>query len=693
MMEAGSDYENYVSRFFNFYTNFISRGEYKYRERIKILPDLDNKILYIDFNDLVIYDGDLAITLSENPKILIKAAREAAYETLKIERPTEAVYIDKDEIYIALRGEDVGYGVKLREISSRYIGKLISIQGLLVKLSQLYSTPVKAVFRCGYCGYLKETEREFMGEPIKKPKWCDRENKRREFILVKENTIFTDVQYARIQERPDELPPGQIPRFLDIYLESPMIEKAYPGEYVRIIGILDIKAAGGRDKGYEFVLIANSIESLGKESIEVSLTKRDEEELKRMARDPSFYRKVLKSFAPSIYGYEKIKEALLLAIIGAEDKILPDGTKIRGKIHVLLVGDPGVAKSQLLKYAALLAPKGLYTSGRGSTAAGLTAAVLREPKGGMSLEAGAVVLADMGVCAIDEIDKMKPEDRVALHEAMEQLTVSISKGGIIATLNARTTILAAANPRHGRYNPNLMFNENVNLPTTLISRFDIIHVMRDIPDLDRDEKLIRHMVDARVGETVYEDIFDITFLKKYIIYAKRIKVSFEDEALEKLMNFYKNMRAKYSAEQETVTITPRQFEAFLRIAEASARAHLRNRVTIEDAEIAIEQMKRFLQTVAIDIETGEIDVTLIATGQPGRKASRVETIKMKLEELQRERGWEPIPKEEWIQKVISETHIKDVGVVETIIERLEREGVIYQPYPNKYSFTKLAHKK
>ena len=692
MSEFEEENKNYIHRFYDFFLNFQARGEYKYRDRIKVLPDKDEKVLYIDFNDLVFYDGELAVELSKNPKELLKAAQEAAFEALKIERPIEAESIDKEEIYIALRGEDVGHSIKLREISSKYVGKLISIQGLLVKLSQLYSTPVKAVYRCSQCGYKEEIKREFIGEKIRKPSWCKRENRRREFILVKEETVFTDVQFARIQERPEELPPGQIPRFIDIYLETPMVEKAYPGEYVRVVGILDLKESKSRDRGFEFVLLANNIESLGKENIEISLTRKDEEELRRLARSPDFYQKVLRSFAPSIYGYEVEKEALLLSLIGAEDRVLPDGTKIRGKIHVLLVGDPGVAKSQLLKYAAMLAPKGIYTSGRGSTAAGLTAAVLRDPGGGMSLEAGAVVLADMGVCAIDEIDKMRPEDRVALHEAMEQMTVSISKGGIIATLNARTTILAAANPKHGRYNPDLLFNDNINLPSTLISRFDIIHVMRDIPDIDRDEKLIRHMVDARLSERVYEDLYDILFLKKYIVYARKLRVSFDDRALERLMEFYKSMRAKYNIERENVPITPRQFEAFLRIAEASAKAHLRNRVTIEDAEIAIRQMTKFLHDVAMDLETGEIDATILYTGKPGRKASRPEIVKRIIEEMQRERNWEPIPKDEIIERVIRNTNIKEASEIEGILDRLDTEGVIYQPSPGKYSLVRIPRK-
>ncbi len=682
----------YEERLYNFFMNFRDRlsDEYKYRTRIFELPAQPRrfKLFNIDFGDLIIWDGELAVKLAEKPREMINAIQRAAHSVLTNIRPLDAEEIRPEEIHVAIRGEEAGKNLALREISSIHVGKLITVQGLLVKLSQVYLKMHKVVFQCPQCGEKEYRQVTSIGKDIDStPPKCTQCDTGRKMEIIDEESIYKDVQYARIQERPEELPPGQIPRFIEIQLEEPLIDVAYPGEYVRVVGVLDIvkTTSRSRTQRFQFQITALSMESLGKEAVEVELTKADIEYLRKLSMESDFYDRILRSFSPSIYGYKHIKEALLLAIIGSDEIVLPDGNRIRGKIHVLLVGDPGVAKSQLLKYAAAIAPKGIYTSGRGSTAAGLTAAVIKDPGGGMSLEAGAVVLADMGICAIDEIDKMRPEDRVAIHEAMEQLTVSVSKGGIIATLNARTTILAAANPRGGRYNPHILFTENINLPPTLISRFDIIHLMRDIPDPTRDKELVQHMVKAREEKDIYEDTFDPLFLKKYILYAKKLRPSFTREAYDELINFYLKQRAKYDPETEVMPITSRQFEALLRIAEASARAHLRERVTVEDAKIAINQLQKFLRDVAYDEETQEVDVTLVQAGVPGKKASKTETILRIIREMQREVEGNPIPEQDVIKRVMEKTRIKDQTEIERILERMHKEGIIYYPQPGMVS--------
>lgn len=697
-MSQDSRTEEIINKFYQFFLEYrdIQTGERKYRERIIELAGNPStyKFLNVDFVDIVVYDSSLALEISQNPWEMTPYMQVAAYEALKILQPIEAEKIRPDEIHIALRGEGAGEELKLRDVSSAYIGKLISVQGLLVKLSQVYTRVFEGVYKCSNCEGEIIIKTERTGEILKAPQYCPYENgKRRRFELVSGKSRYKDVQYARIQERPEELPPGQIPRFIDVILEEPLIDVAFPGDYVRIVGILDLEPSKTGDGRYQFKIVALSMESLGKEAVEISLTDKDIEKLKELGKDEGFYDRILDSFSPSIYGYKHIKEALLLAIIGASSRDLPDGTRIRGKIHILLLGDPGVAKSQLLKYAASIAPKGIYTSGRGATAAGLTAAVIKDQAGGMSLEAGAVVLADVGICAIDEIDKMKPEDRVAIHEAMEQMTVSVSKGGIVATLNARTTILAAANPKHGRYNPNISFIENINLPSTLISRFDIIHLMRDRPDPDRDKRLIEHMVETRTSQRPYEGIYDPLFLKKYILYARTIKPKLTEGASRKLMEFYRRMRLQYDEEYEAMPITPRQFEALLRISEASAKAHLREEITEEDAEIAINQVSRILRDVAVDVETGKIDVTLLTTGTAGKKASKTETILNVIREMDRESEGQQLYIDDVIQRVVQRTRIKDPVEVENIINRLADEGVLYKPHPNTIKLVRRTEKK
>ncbi len=674
------------ARILKFFKEFRDEHDrLKYVEMINALPALEDKVVKIDFNDLFYYERELAQELTENPFEFIDAAKTAVIEVLKVERPLDVMHISKDHIYVAVSGEEPGYPVRLRSISSKYIGKLITVQGLLVKVTQIFSVPVKAVYECNVCGAEIVVERRNISEKMSKPS-CP-EHRRASCKLVKEKTLFTDIQYARIQERPDELPPGQIPRFIDVIFEKPMVDKAYPGDFVKVIGVLDIRQRQRRDRlEYDFILVGNYVESREKEAFEVVITREEEEEIKRVAREPGFYDKLIRSFAPSIYGYNEIKEALLLSLIGGEDKELRDGTKIRGKIHILLVGDPGLAKSQLLKYAAYIAPKGIYTSGRGSTAAGLTAAVIKEPGGGMSLEAGAVVLADMGVCAIDEIDKMRNEDRVALHEAMEQMTVSISKGGIIATLNARTTIIAAANPVDGIFNPYKPLVANINLPVTLISRFDLIHTIRDELSEERDRRLTEHMILARESDIPYEDTFDTTFMRKFIAYARRLNVKMTREASDLLQEYFINMRRQASMTEDvsSIPITPRQFEALIRLAEASARAHLRTKVTEEDARIAINQMNLYLRQAAMDMTTKQVDVTQIMTGTPARKASKTSTVLSIIRDLVNEKDGEAVNEEDIVDTVIRKTHIKNRDEIMEIIDKLKQNGVIYEPMPGFY---------
>ncbi len=676
-----------VLRFFKEFRD--EDGRPKYINIVRALPEVDEKVVPIDFDDIFYFDSELAKIVSDEPDNFMDVARETVLEILKIERPVEATGLDKESIHISIVGEAPGYSIRIRDISSKYLNKLVTIYGLLIKVSQVYSIPVKAVFQCPRCGETQILGRDNILERISRPRCTQHKNVRME--LLREGTVFTDVQSARIQEKPDELPPGQIPRFIDIILVYPMIDKAYPGDVVKVTGVLDLKKRGGRDVyEYDFVLRVINIESREKEAMEIVITRKEEEEFRRLARDPGFYDKLIRSIAPSIYGYRDIKEAILLSLIGGEDRELRDGTRIRGKIHLLLVGDPGVAKSQLLKYAAYIAPKGIYTSGRGSTAAGLTAAVIKEAGGGMSLEAGAVVLADMGICAIDEIDKMRNEDRVALHEAMEQMTVSISKGGIVATLNARTTIIAAANPVDGVYNPYKTLKDNINLPITLLSRFDLIRLMRDELRTDLDIKLTEHMLKARESEEPYEDTFDPDFMRKFIAYARRLKVSMTREAFEKLQQYFISLRSSASQQEESLSIpiTPRQFEALIRLAEASAKAHLRTYVSVEDAEIAINQMNLFLGQLALNMETGTIDSTLITAGVSARRASKYGVVASKLKEMQMERGNKPVPEEELVARIVRDTALKDPVEIRRIIDKLKIEGVILEPQPGFYKLVR-----
>jgi replicative DNA helicase Mcm len=344
-----------------------------------------------------------------------------------------------------------------------------------------------------------------------------------------------------------------------------------------------------------------------------------------------------------------------------------------------------VHNSQILQFAAKVAPRGLYTTGRGSTAAGLTAAVVREGgTGNFVLEAGALVLGDMGVCCIDEIEKMRDEDRSAIHPAMEQQVVSIAKGGIVATLNARTSILAAANPALGRYNPYQTVAENINLPVTILSRFDLIFVLRDQPEEERDVKLAEHILRLhRYARAPVKPPIELELLRKYIGYAKRIKPVITGEVMERFKEFYLKMRAasREGGEVSPISITPRQLESLIRLAEARARVHLREEVTIEDAEAVIALVQYSLQQVGIDLTTGAIDIDVIMTGKPRSLQVRLQRVLSIIAELERETG---VVKDEDLYKALEEEYGMNRNEVARLIGILMRDGTIYSPRPGYY---------
>jgi replicative DNA helicase Mcm len=444
--------------------------------------------------------------------------------------------------------------------------------------------------------------------------------------LDKAYSKFTDYQVIRIQELPEELPPGQLPTSIDAEIVGEIVSKARPGDRVVVTGVVraEPETAIGRGKLTVFRtrLQTNYVDVSGKEADQIQINAEDEAEIKRIAALPDAYERLINSIAPSIYGFETQKEAVLLMITGAPQGVLPDGTTIRGDLNILMVGDPGTAKSELLKYVSRVSPRGLYTTGRGSTAAGLTAAVVKEKSGLMMLEAGAVVLADQGVACIDEFDKMRVEDRGVLHEVMEQQTVSVAKGGIVATLNARTSILAAANPVFGKYDPYKNIYENVNLPTPLLTRFDLVFIIRDIPDRAKDEKLASHILETHRAEAfVVQPPLNFDMLRKYLIYAKKVEPKLTKDVQERLLQFYLDLRG--SSTEGTIAITPRQLEGMIRIATARARLLLRDKVIVEDALQAINLMRKMLESVGIDVKTGKVDLGVLQ-GRPASERTVLE---------------------------------------------------------------------
>jgi replicative DNA helicase Mcm len=653
----------------------------KYRDRISQMAVGGKTSLIVDFQDVATFDERLADQILERPDEYLKHANDAAYAQLRIEDPEYAEKMADKVETITVRIVGLWEPTQLRKLGSDNIGKLVMVGGIVVRSTPVRPMVMKAAFKCKRCGtvaYIIQT-----GQFLRPPFECSDPTCKGKgpFDFIQEESAFIDSQDLHLQERPEDLPPGQLPRTLRVKLiGSEIVDIARPGDHVSVVGIIRAFAPTLRGVGklrvFMLHLDANSTEVLGKEPESAIPSPEEEEKILELAKDPWIHRKIMNSIAPSIYGYEHIKEAIMYLLFGGVPKTLPD-IAIRGEINTLFIGDPGTAKSQLLQYVARVAPRGLYTSGRGTTAAGLTAAVIREKGGGMTLEAGALVLADKGIACIDEMDKMRPDDRVAIHEAMEQHTVSVAKGGIVATLNARTAILAAANPSLGRYEPHRNVAENISLPVTILSRFDLIFILRDVPDKEEDGKMSEHILEIhRKGLSPVESPISLDLLRKYITYAKTIKPVLTQDALKRLKDFYLAMRSASETEGSPVSITARQLESLVRVSEARARAALRKEITAEDAEAAIAMMKRSLQEVGIDVSSYKFDIDIIMTGKPKSVRDKLQTVLSTLMEMEKETGI--------VEKalLLNELDIKykvPRGEAERLLGQLLREGTIYEP--------------
>lgn len=1040
-------------RFQNFLKSFRVEDREKYRQRISQMSVSNTRALTIDFEDLISFDPQFARDLISKPEEYLEFSNRAIWAQMKIEDPE---YAESTKSFIArLRG--LPERASLRDVGSEHLGRFMTVDGIVVRSTQVKPYLVKAAFECRRCGAIVRIDQK--GLFMRGPTSCTRPGCKSKFFDFKEKeSAYINSQEIRLQERPEDLPPGQLPRSMDVKLLEDLSDAARPGDRVSITGIVraeqEYVGRKGRLRTFNLYMDANHVQVSGKEVEVVEITPEEEQKINELAKDPWIHRKLIMSIAPSIYGYDDMKEAILYLLFGGVPKKLPDGITIRGDMNILLVGDPGclvadervvlgngaivkigelgvrhlqdinvqvltgqggakrdlatlfhiyhkqpileivtesgksikgtynhpllvvskedrilkrhwrrldeikrgdrvavatgfpctirawvdtgfapqqrrlgpkfkgklprklcprlaaflgymtgdgwvqryrigfqvaetehdllptlcritselfgleprvirrkrhdrkvvlyeatlgsedvasslsflhkkripdlvlrsgndvaasylrwlfeadgsvfdkgrgsrvitlkakdvellrdtqvlllrfgihsritgnalvirrgedilkfagsigfasnkkrtilaklvasaerfkrfhgqrsegvvkilkhspedvydievprshrfiangiishnTAKSQLLQYVARVAPRGLYTSGRGSTAAGLTAAVVREKTGGMVLEAGALVLGDRGVCAIDEIDKMKPDDRVAIHEAMEQQTISIAKGGIVATLNARDSIIAAANPALGRYDPYRNIGENINLPVTILSRFDLIFVMRDVPESETDTKMSEHILALhRLRSTPEAAPLPPDLLRRYISYAKKIEPNLTEEAANELKDFYLKMRSGSGAATESpIAITPRQLEALVRLCESRARAYLRDRVTVEDARAIIRLMTVSLQDVGIDTSTGKIDIDVIMTGIPRSQADKLREVADFIAEMEKESG---IVEESKLYEALQEKKGISEEQAKVLVNRLRQQGIIYSPEDGKIKRT------
>jgi replicative DNA helicase Mcm len=602
-------------------------GNYRYFDLINHMMASNSTSLVVDYIDLDIASPDLAKLITYKPDETLEAFNEAVISVLR-EIHFDYAEETKDKIKVRIGNYTVQKG--LREINAEMIDKLIGVSGMVVRTSEVKPLAKKIGYRCQNCEAVNEAQ--LKGLSLKKPTKCINCSEK-ELEMDPDNSLFTDFQLVRLQELPEDLPAGQLPHYVEVTVMDDLVDRCRPGDRVLLTGIVRIEqeqiALQGRTNLFRLRMEGNNIEYLGglagskdTRTVErMAISSEDEKQIFTISSKPDAYDKLIASFAPHIYGHEIIKEAILLLIVGSVTKKLDDGSTRRGDINIFLVGDPGTAKSEMLKYAAKIAPRGLYTSGRGTTAAGLTAAVIRDKSGIMMLEAGAVVLGDQGLVSIDEFDKIKPEDRSSLHEVMEQQTCSVAKGGIVATLNARTSILSAANPMYGKYDPFKNITENVNLPVPLLTRFDLIYVIRDMPEREKDSRIAGHILEIhRDVEHAAQPAIEIDLFRKYLAYAKQIEPKLTNEVINAIRDYYMKMRNVDS--EGMITVTPRQLEGLIRLATARARLLLKDNVEPEDAERAIYLVQRMLETAGVDVNTGKVDLGVLH-GKPHSEISKL----------------------------------------------------------------------
>lgn len=675
------------------------------RHQVSAIADLYPEVrsLYVDFSDIEKFDPDLANYMLTNPTMALKCAEDALKRMV-------SHALTSPYVHFRVKGLPHDSRVEIRKLRAKHLGTFVSIEGLLRKATEVRPRVTVAEFECVRCGHRITVEQEGMQfhEPLECPKdegGCGRGTGSTKFRLLTDPSKFVDTQKIEIQEPPEGLRGGAQPERLVGYVEDDISGRVSPGDRVILNGILRSTQKGTQVKStlFEIHLDVNSIEYEEHEYEEIVITPEDELKIREFAASADVFEKIVASISPTIYGYELEKEALALQLFGGVGKVMDDGTRIRGDIHIALIGDPGTAKSQILRYMAQLAPRGIYTSGKSSSAAGLTAAAVKDEfgEGRWTLEAGALVLADKGLACIDELDKMNDQDRSSIHESLEQGTISVAKAGITATLQSRCAVLGAANPKYGRFDENRSIAEQIDLPPALLSRFDAIFTMTDRPDSEQDRKVAAHILKAhRRGEVRLQEspetlaevdaaeimrdsaglvpAMDRDFLRKYVAYSKRITPVMSDEAVRTLEGYYVSIRKMGEGEEASVPITARQLEALIRLSEASARARLSPMVTTEDAQRAIKIVEYYLSKVAS--EGGRRDIDIIATGTSRSQREQIYVIRSLVQQLSDERRG--VSAEVLIQRALSENIPEDR--VRALLKRLSDAGEVYSPQPGYY---------
>lgn len=603
LSEAGKQLKRFILEFY-------IGGSYIYREQLRENVLTGRYFLKIHMTHLVLFQEDLGQRLSDEPGVILpifeSVAKEVATRIVYNAAENSAEGNSIPSIQILLESD--ANTISLRDLTSRHVSKLVRIPGIVISASALTSKATKLKLMCRSCRTTTEINVHAGFSSLQMPQRCigmavDGTNNELgqdcgpdPYVVVHDKSKFIDQQVLKLQESPEMVPVGELPRNILLTVDRSLCNTVVPGARCTVEGIYSVYEANRKNNkgGAAAVAIRNpylqvvgfAMEGQNNRG-EVVFSEEEEEQFLAMSRMPDLYNKFAQSIAPSIYGHEDIKKSIACLLVGGSRRILPDGLRLRGDINVLLMGDPGTAKSQLLKFVEKVAPICIYTSGKGSSAAGLTASVQRDPATkDFYLEGGAMVLADGGIVCIDEFDKMREDDRVAIHEAMEQQTISIAKAGITTVLNSRTSVLAAANPLEGRYNDQKSPGENIDFQTTILSRFDMIYVIKDAHNEAYDQRVARHVMNTHMNSSAQlpsevEGEIPLETMRRYVTYCRaKCAPRLSPAASEKLCSHFVEIRKQvhdhevFNNVRSSVPITVRQLEALVRITESLAKLEL-----------------------------------------------------------------------------------------------------------------------